>query len=203
MKYFLKAKHWQIFIIALIYYIIGFIFARSVTVAAILLWILSSAGIFGWFWSVGVGLHPNLTKGVNIKTGWFKVFLIIPFAFNLLIGIIGITVLINFEGLQDLSAKIIIAYLYNAFIHLDIERFYWLLIGLFLVEVFLLVFSLFFILAFVFVCYFTARTYKTIELQRKVTFAEYSKEFILIVFLPIGIWILQPKLNQMVKDKQF
>jgi hypothetical protein len=200
MRFFLKAKNWQIFIIALIYYVIGFIFARSVTVAAMLLWILSSAGIFGWFWSVGVGLHPHLPKGVNIKTVWFKVFLIIPFVFNLLIGIIGITVLINFEGLQDLSAKIIIAYLYNAFIHLDIERFYWLLIGLFLIEVFLLAFSLFFVLAFVFACYFTARTYKTVELQRKVTFAEYSIEFILIFFLPIGIWILQPKLNQMVKD---
>jgi hypothetical protein len=120
----------------------------------------------------------------------------------LLIGTIGIAVLINLEGLQDLSAKLIITYLYNMFIHLDFVRFYWLLIALFFIEILFLAFCLFFVLAFVYVCYFTARTYKTVELQRKVIFAEFSKEFALIFFLPIGIWILQPMINKLAENKQ-
>lgn len=45
--------------------------------------------------------------------------------------------------------------------------------------------------------YFVAKTIKTVELQRAVTFSDFSKEFFLAWFFPIGIWILQPKINRM------
>ena len=47
---------------------------------------------------------------------------------------------------------------------------------------------------FVYYCvYIVAKTYKTIELNRTVSFGSFVGEFFLILFLPIGIWFLQPK----------
>lgn len=51
--------------------------------------------------------------------------------------------------------------------------------------------------------YFVAKTIKTAELQRKVTFSDFAGEFFMIWFYPIGIWIIQPKINQMVKERGY
>lgn len=48
--------------------------------------------------------------------------------------------------------------------------------------------------------YFIAKTFKTVELQREVRFSDFAGEFFLIWFYPIGIWILQPKINKMVEE---
>lgn len=45
---------------------------------------------------------------------------------------------------------------------------------------------------------FPAKTLKSIELGRKVTFGEYLGDFFLFLFLPFGIWFLQPRINQIV-----
>jgi hypothetical protein len=49
--------------------------------------------------------------------------------------------------------------------------------------------------------YFVAKTFKTAELQRKVTFSDFAGEFFMIWFYPIGIWIVQPKINKMIKEQ--
>ena len=46
--------------------------------------------------------------------------------------------------------------------------------------------------------YKAAKTIKTVELQKKVTFSDFAGEFFLLWFSPIGIWILQPKINKFV-----
>ena len=46
--------------------------------------------------------------------------------------------------------------------------------------------------------YFVAKTFKTVELQRTVTFSDFAGEFFLLWFYPIGIWIIQPKINRMI-----
>lgn len=54
----------------------------------------------------------------------------------------------------------------------------------------------------IFYClYFVAKTFKTAELQRKVTFSDFAGEFFMIWFFPIGIWIIQPKINKMIENK--
>ncbi|MBD0405454.1 hypothetical protein [Flammeovirga sp. EKP202] len=49
--------------------------------------------------------------------------------------------------------------------------------------------------------YFVAKTFKTAELQRKVSFSDFAGEFFMIWFYPIGIWIVQPKINKIIKEK--
>jgi len=43
---------------------------------------------------------------------------------------------------------------------------------------------------------FSAKALKSIELGREANFSDYAGDFFLILFLPIGIWFLQPRLNK-------
>jgi hypothetical protein len=53
----------------------------------------------------------------------------------------------------------------------------------------------------IFYClYFVSKTFKTAELQRQTTFSDFAGEFFLLWFYPVGIWIVQPKINKMVES---
>lgn len=55
----------------------------------------------------------------------------------------------------------------------------------------------------IFYClYFTAKTIKSVELQRPVVFGDFAGEFFLLWFFPIGIWIIQPKINRLFMEDQ-
>ena len=49
---------------------------------------------------------------------------------------------------------------------------------------------------------FPARTLKSIEKGKKADFGEYIGDFFLIVFLPIGIWFLQPRINRVIRGQE-
>lgn len=46
---------------------------------------------------------------------------------------------------------------------------------------------------------FAAKTLKSVELGKNAKFADYAGEFFLMWFSFIGYWILQPRLNQLIK----
>jgi len=48
--------------------------------------------------------------------------------------------------------------------------------------------------------YFSAKTFRTVELQRTVHSGDYIGEFFLIWLFPIGVWIIQPRLNKIVQQ---
>jgi hypothetical protein len=48
--------------------------------------------------------------------------------------------------------------------------------------------------------YFTAKTLKTVELQRLVHSSDYIGEFFLIWLFPIGVWFIQPRINKIVQQ---
>ena len=45
--------------------------------------------------------------------------------------------------------------------------------------------------------WFTAKQFVTFQKGEKVTFLEYSGPFFLFWFFPLGVWFLQPKINEM------
>ena len=47
-----------------------------------------------------------------------------------------------------------------------------------------------------FVLYYNAKALRSVELQRRARFGDYIIDFILFWFFPIGIWILQPRINK-------
>lgn len=71
-------------------------------------------------------------------------------------------------------------------------------------------FAMSYLLIFLYLCsafcifycfYFIAKALKTVELQRPVNFRDFAQEFFLIWILPVGIWIIQPRINQLFNKK--
>jgi len=54
----------------------------------------------------------------------------------------------------------------------------------------------YFFYAFVYYVAFPVRVLKSIENGRKATLQEYIGDFFLVIFLPFGIWFLQPRINK-------
>lgn len=54
--------------------------------------------------------------------------------------------------------------------------------------------------AFLYYLAFPGRTLRTIENKRDADFGDYFSDFFLVLFLPIGIWLLQPRINNVVEE---
>jgi hypothetical protein len=192
---FLKARHWQLFLLtfglAMIFQfiIMGTMFAsigngeqpdpgaflRFFYAFPVMMAILTGT-LFGWFWSIAIGLQKKLPANVTMKTSKFKIFFFIPLLYMVLISI---TVGAAMIGILEKGAEPNPA----------------LIAGLMAIILPLHLFSMF----CMFYClYFVSKTIKTIELQRETTFSDFAGEFFLIWFYPVGIWIIQPRINQMV-----
>jgi len=131
--------------------------------------------LFGWLWAIAIGLQDKLPANLKMNTGKFKTFFFIPAVYMLLIAISLKFTLRMIEhgeeptiGLLKSSMAIIIP------LHL---------------------FSMFCML---YCLYFASKTFKTVELQRETTFSDFAGEFFLLWFFPVGVWVVQPKINKMV-----
>lgn len=194
---FLKAKHWQIFLltfgIPLIFQFImmGSMISKFATREDAdpammfnylklypLIMILFMALLFGWLWSIATGLQRKVPENVTMKVKKFKILFLIPMVYMLLF--------LTFFSL-----------IMNVLISADSEPSFGLIGGLFAVIFPLHLLAMFCIL---YSLYFVAKTYKTVELQREVSFGDFAGEFFLVWFYPVGIWILQPKINKMVEE---
>ena len=194
MNIFLKAKHWQIFLatfgLPLIFDII--LFASIFSVAAKgnapqhilgifaifpVIMIVFVGVMFGWQWSVAIGLQKAIPKSLKMKVTRFKIFFFLPLAYIILIlAVVGFVISgYNFQNTQP---------------------------GPWMFGLFALIFPvhLFMIFCMFYCLYFTAKTIKTAELQREVSFNDFVGEFFLVWFHPIGIWIIQPRINKIVQD---
>ena len=187
---FLKAKHWQIFmltfglpiileIIAMPFMIIGNNPMVIMKIMPIMM-IFFIVGFFGWFWAIAIGLQNKVPTGIKMKVKKFKVFFLIPLIYIILIfGFMGFAFGGILENGQQPSGGMIG--------------------GLVGIIVPLHLFSMFCI----FYClYFVSKTFKTVELQREVTFSDFAGDFFMIWFFPIGVWIVQPKINKMIENKE-
>jgi len=194
---FLKAKHWQLFLltfgIPMIFQFVmmGSMFANVATgnnpdpsfmfnymKFFPIMMILFMGVFFGWFWSVAIGLQSKVPDVVKMKVKKFKIFFFIPMAYILFI--------ILFMGIQM-----------NGLMTGGTEPSGGLIGSLVAIIVPLHLFSMFCIF---YSLYFVAKTFKTVELQREVKFSDFAGEFFMIWFYPIGIWIVQPKINKMIEE---
>lgn len=186
---FLKAKHWQLFLIMLgiplVFQIIAILlmifsdksdggFASSFesyyfTIVPIIL-MLSFVIFFGWFWSIAVGLNSQTPKEIRPKLIKFKVAFFIPTIYILFLLLLMAFVF----GRQELNPILLL-----------------IIIPLHLGSMF----CLFYIL------YFVSKTIKIVERQQDVRFSAFAGEFFLLWFYFIGIWIIQPKINRLYESE--
>jgi hypothetical protein len=184
---FLKAKHWQIFLLTIgipmvfQYLLIGAAIsdpeASPASIANLIVFVpilvlvvlFGLFGLFGWFWSIGIGLQSKIPQNVKMNVNRFKIFFFIPLIYLLLLT--GFVVFFINGEKPDVTMFMTIFP-----IHL---------------------FSMFCILH---TMYFIAKTIKTVELQREAEFSDFVGEFFLFWFYPFGMWILQPKINRIVEE---
>jgi hypothetical protein len=194
---FLQAKHWQIFLLTFgIPMIFQFMMMGSmnsnITTQSSpsptlmfdqmnffpVMMIIFMLVFFGWFWSIAIGLQKKVPENVTMKVTKFKIFFFTPFVYTLLF-------LFVFNVLMD------------ELLSFETEPNIGLIGGLFAIVFPLHLFSMF---CMFYILYFVAKTFKTVELQREVSFSDFAGEFFLIWFYPIGIWIVQPKINKMIEE---
>lgn len=53
----------------------------------------------------------------------------------------------------------------------------------------------------VYIIFFTARTYRTAEKGKPEPFTKYIEEFVMFFFPFVGLWIIQPKLNEWAEEE--
>lgn len=190
-KLFLKARHWQLFLLMFgIPMIFQFIIMGTVISASAggsipsedflpnfkeifsLMMLIFTVTYFGWFWSIATGLQNILPDEVYMNLNRFKVLLFIPIATILFLMVDSI---LSFGFIESNFITSLVS-----------------IFSLQLLSMFCMLHSF----------YFVAKTIKAAELQRNVTFGDFAGEFFMLWFYPIGVWILQPKINKMIAEKQ-
>jgi len=192
MDIFLRAKHWQLFLAT---FGLAFLFQAIIMFNLFsnvlnnnnpttafndmkffpLMMLLFMGVLFGWFWSIAIGLQKMVPSGIKMKVGKFKIFFFIPLVYMLLLLVFMSFIFTTYFPSNEFLYTFAFPFLIIIPLHL---------------------FSMFCI----FYClYFVAKTLKTVELQREVGFSDFAGEFFLAWFYPIGIWILQPKINRMLE----
>lgn len=195
---FLKAKHWQLFLL-----FFGVPFVAGISFLIVEVSIIGTAirhhrepdlsQLFGislflaplflvgffvnlrWQWAVATGLqsymHPEM-RPLLVKR--FKFFFFFPWIYMLIFGtFFPIILLSSVNGHPNLG----------------------LLIPFILIMIICHFFALF---CFIYTLYFIAKTLVSAELQREAHFSDYIGEFFLTWILPVGIWFLQPRINAIV-----
>lgn len=201
---FLKARHWQLFIvmcgipfIAMIFITMSMLAAmignlpkeppqdpsfvfeamKPALVPMIVIAGINTALLYSWYWSIVFGLRKFIPAELHKPATWFKICLLVPL---ICMGAAGWIM----TGLVSAVMADPVAGL-NSF-------------GPFFVLIFPLNFLN--IAATFYVMYFVASTIRTAELKRELQFGEWVVDLLCIWFFIVGVWILQPKINKIVSS---
>ncbi len=187
MTFFLKLKHWQLFVlligipIILEFLTVGFIFSaddfssglqRFLSIFPVLM-MLYVAILFGWLWSVGVFLSKKLPSDATMPTSIFKGAIIIPTLYIMFLCWF-VAKLIWGNEMSELFLDENLSVILTAHVTSAACIFY--------------------------VLYFNAKALKSVELQRPALLGDYVGEFILFWFFPVGVWFLQPRINKLLNE---
>jgi len=184
MRKFLTLKHWQLFVLLVgipvifQFIIIGFtIFTRdlrSIFYFFPVMMILFIGLFFGWLYSLGTNLFKKLPVTEKMSLTRFKVFLFIYAGYILLFLVFMFGIFSAVSSGMLLNPALIFALI--------------------------IPFHLFAMFCSIYCLYFTGKALKAVELQKPVAFSDYVGEFFLLWFFPIGIWIIQPRINKLFSE---
>ena len=171
MRFFLKAKHWQLFILLFgpMFFAraLRFNFIMNGKQASPILVLLPAALIgalfFGWLWSVSAACSRELPKELVSSPRPMQVGLVYALFYLAISGFF-------FGSGASLPGYIIIMHM-------------------------MAMVAMFYALGF------TAKQLAKLELKKAVSFYEYSGPFFLFWFFPVGIWFIQPKVNKLLGSK--
>ncbi len=176
---FLTLKHWQVFVLLFVIpfglQIITIVLSIFYNIPILeyfssIIMVLYMSLFFGWLYSLGTNLQKKLPLKSKMNLWRFKIFLFIPFIY---IFLISVSMLGLFSNLSD-----------GVHSNLSVIA---LIVPLHLFSMFCIFYCL----------YFVAKSLKAVELDRPVTVSDYVGEFFMLWFFPFGIWIIQPRINNL------
>ncbi|MBV4356608.1 hypothetical protein [Pinibacter aurantiacus] len=202
MKFFLKSKHWQLFIVVVGIPLVMQIIAGAVMMVRMFSSVFSNSlpdfpGIFrfmsvavpvivitmvliffSWFYTLGINLHRKLPASVKMNLNPFLIF-------------------ISFPVLHLVALSFFMSYMYSHAMHpynQEVPTYFpflfFLIIPLHLFAMFCAVYCL----------YFVSKALKSVELQREALLGDYILDMLLFWFFIVGIWFLQPRINKLFTD---
>jgi|SRR5689334_21626895 len=180
MRTFLRFRHWQLFgVLVGIPLIIRLINSTSLRIPTEVMNAMFPAVLvllmliyFVWAYAIGTNLSSKIPKDVKMN---FKLFKTAQLFIIFFIPIFGITtwLLMSFSPGGKPNQNIIA------------------ILGLLMC---LIPFCI------IYCIYFVAKTIKLVELQRPTSVKDFYADFLLILVFPLGVWIVQPRLNKISAD---
>src|SRR5437899_1835874 len=176
-SFFLRAKHWQIFLLLVGIGVVGDLVLVESSISTIaqspedfgkvglpfgFVTVLFMFCFLGWFWSMGSFLSSIVRPALRLSTKFFNFALVYPALYI----IVFIALLQNFTTNPALLAIIIPLH-------------------------FFAMFCIFYGL------YFVSKSLVLAETSRPASFYDYAGPFFLIWFFPIGVWFAQPTINRL------
>lgn len=179
MKFLLKLKHWQLFILiwgipTALSIVSNSNLGLSIIVAFPVMMLFFIFGLFGWVWAIATELYEKVRPEVKLNLSAFKIIFLIPVVYILLLLLWMAFFAFNGSGDQEDPPVIFIV----LFIMIHLVSMVCIIMGL----------------------RYAAKTMRSVELHRAAKFGDYIGEFFLMWFSIVGIWILQPRLNKLMED---
>jgi hypothetical protein len=165
--YFLRAKHWQIFLLLLVIPTTLEVVATGYIPTTIRTWKELGTGglvylglmlIDGWLWAMGAFLNALQRYDVRMKLSFFR--------FALVFAPVYMVLFFPVDLLANLPPRLLCRCIYS-------QR------------------SAFYLF------YFVARSLVTVNKGKQVSLNDYAKPLILLCLFPIGVWSIQPRINQL------
>lgn len=185
-KRFLTAKHWQLFIL---------MFAIPIVIEIV--------------WMLFMIIHVVQTHSTGEADFMFSFFYMFPIIMIITMGSLlwwfwsigfGLQPLIPSELRPNLTFFKVTTIFPMAYFVLFIGFMFYLITGLrpnFYLFILIVPMHFFTMFCMFYNLYIVTKTFKIAELQRQVEFGEYIGEYFLLWFYPVGVWLIQPKINKM------
>lgn len=204
MDFFVKAKHWQLFlllcgvpIVLQIFMLVSISIAvtsgrpllaiGNVFVLMPIATILFAITLFSWLYNLGTRFYGKLPKGIVISLNMFKVCIILPAAYIAILSMIMFGLFKSMGALVTSGNADPTAISTQESILLSSMTFIFIM---HLVSMAAIIYSL----------RFVAKTLRSIEIGQEALINDYLGEFFLFWFFPIGIWVLQPRINKLFEN---
>lgn len=202
MKFVLTLKHWQLFLVTfgipfglyIAFFVSIFatmifrpggpepfpasLIAWGVVVASA--WIIALVCSLSWHFHVATGLYKKRPAGSTLKIKRFYFAFFYPFAYLVILLLCMLLFVVPNMELMDNDSPQPPTFL--AWFALIIP------------------FHLFVAVCAFYIFYFIGKALKSVELQREPQINEYVAEFVLTWMFMIGVWFIQPRINQIFSD---
>ncbi len=166
--YFLRAKHWQIFLLFTVLFVlspIALFGSGKGRYAFVAITVVYAVSLFAWFWSMGSFFNATLELRLRLGTGLFRFALIYPVFY----------VFVFFIFFVNASTALFLV-----------------IFPLHLFAMFCTLYSL----------YFVSKSLVLAETGNPAPFRSYVGVLLLLWFFPVGVWILQPRVNRLFTEKR-